>query len=202
MSGHDPGYNFGKGFVGGIGSWIKGAASKAAEMAKAAYKAAKHALDEHSPSKLTRKLGRWFSEGFGLGIDDEAKSAVQSAEAVAEKTVSAIDTEAIADKLKGLDMAEIMPKVYATAMNQQDYIAGKLTASATAEEYARHKKEEMTDQLSENDLKRLAKIIQSRPIIAEIKLNEKTIAKEIIDPIQEGLDKQKKLRNMIGGVKE
>ena len=202
VSGHDPGYNFGKGFVGGIGSWIKGAASKAAEMAKAAYKAAKHALDEHSPSKLTRKLGRWFSEGFGLGIDDEAKSAVQSAEAVAEKTVSAIDTEAIADKLKGLDLAEIMPKVYATAMNQQDYIAGKLTASATAEEYARHKKEEMTDQLSENDLKRLAKIIRSRPIIAEIKLNEKTIAKEIIDPIQEGLDKQKKLRNMIGGVKE
>ena len=127
---------------------------------------------------------------------------MQSAEAVAEKTVSAIDTEAIADKLKGLDLAEIMPKVYATAMNQQDYIAGKLTASATAEEYARHKKEEMTDQLSENDLKRLAKIIQSRPIIAEIKLNEKTIAKEIIDPIQEGLDKQKKLRNMIGGVKE
>lgn len=202
VSGHDPGYNFGKGFVGGIGSWIKGAASKAAEMAKAAYKAAKHALDEHSPSKLTRKLGRWFSEGFGLGIDDEAKSAVQSAEAVAEKTVSAIDTEAIADKLKGLDMAEIMPKVYATAMNQQDYIAGKLTASAAAEEYVRHKKEETTDQLSENDLKRLAKIIQSRPIIAEIKLNEKTIAKEIIDPIQEGLDKQKKLRNMIGGVKE
>lgn len=202
VSGHDPGYNFGKGFVGGIGSWIKGAASKAAEMAKAAYKAAKHALDEHSPSKLTRKLGRWFSEGFGLGIDDEAKSAVQSAEAVAEKTVSAIDTEAIADKLKGLDLAEIMPKVYATAMDQQDYIAGKLTASATAEEYARHKKEETTDQLSENDLKRLAKIIRSRPIIAEIKLNEKTIAKEIIDPIQEGLDKQKKLRNMIGGVKE
>ena len=202
VSGHDPGYNFGKGFVGGIGSWIKGAASKAAEMAKAAYKAAKHALDERSPSKLTRKLGRWFSEGFGLGIDDEAKSAVQSAEAVAEKAVSAIDTEAIADKLKGLDLAEIMPKVYATAMNQQDYIAGKLTASATAEEYARHKKEEMTDQLSENDLKRLAKIIRSRPIIAEIKLNEKTIAKEIIDPIQEGLDKQKKLRNMIGGVKE
>ena len=202
VSGHDPGYNFGKGFVGGIGSWIKGAASKAAEMAKAAYKAAKHALDERSPSKLTRKLGRWFSEGFGLGIDDEAKSAVQSAEAVAEKTVSAIDTEAIADKLKGLDLAEIMPKVYATAMDQQDYIAGKLTASATAEEYARHKKEETTDQLSENDLKRLAKIIQSRPIIAEIKLNEKTIAKEIIDPIQEGLDKQKKLRNMIGGVKE
>lgn len=102
VSGHDPGYNFGKGFVGGIGSWIKGAASKAAEMAKAAYKAAKHALDEHSPSKLTRKLGRWFSEGFGLGIDDEAKSAVQSAEAVAEKAVSAIDAEAIADKLKGL----------------------------------------------------------------------------------------------------
>ena len=119
-----------------------------------------------------------------------------------QKTVSAIDTEAIADKLKGLDLAEIMPKVYATAMDQQDYIAGKLTASATAEEYARHKKEETTDQLSENDLKRLAKIIQSRPIIAEIKLNEKTIAKEIIDPIQEGLDKQKKLRNMIGGVKE
>lgn len=158
VSGHDPGYNFGKGFVGGIGSWIKGAASKAAEMAKAAYKAAKHALDEHSPSKLTRKLGRWFSEGFGLGIDDEAKSAVQSAEAVAEKTVSAIDTEAIADKLKGLDLAEIMPQVYATVADQQNYMERKLTTPvASMENHRWRNNNAQTVQMSEEDIEKLAK---------------------------------------------
>lgn len=158
VSGHDPGYNFGKGFVGGIGSWIKSAASKAAEMAKAAYKAAKHALDEHSPSKLTRKLGRWFSEGFGLGIDDEAKSAVQSAEAVAEKAVSAIDTEAIADKLKGLDLAEIMPQVYATVADQQNYMERKLTTPVASMENHRWRNNNMqTVQMSEEDIEKLAK---------------------------------------------
>lgn len=158
VSGHDPGYNFGKGFVGGIGSWIKGAASKAAEMAKAAYKAAKHALDEHSPSKLTRKLGRWFSEGFGLGIDDEAKSAVQSAEAVAEKAVSAIDTEAIADKLKGLDLAKIMPQVYATVADQQNYMERKLTTPVASMENHRWRNNNMqTVQMSEEDIEKLAK---------------------------------------------
>ncbi len=158
VSGHDPGYNFGKGFVGGIGSWIKGAASKAAEMAKAAYKAAKHALDEHSPSKLTRKLGRWFSEGFGLGIDDEAKSAVQSAEAVAEKAVSAIDTEAIADKLKGLDLAEIMPQVYATVADQQNYMERKLTTPvASMENHRWRNNNTQTVQMSEEDIEKLAK---------------------------------------------
>ena len=158
VSGHDPGYNFGKGFVGGIGSWIKGAASKAAEMAKAAYKAAKHALDERSPSKLTRKLGRWFSEGFGLGIDDEAKSAVQSAEAVAEKAVSAIDTEAIADKLKGLDLAEIMPQVYATVADQQNYMERKLTTPvASMENHRWRNNNTQTVQMSEEDIEKLAK---------------------------------------------
>lgn len=158
VSGHDPGYNFGKGFVGGIGSWIKGAASKAAEMAKAAYNAAKHALDEHSPSKLTRKLGRWFSEGFGLGIDDEAKSAVQSAETVAEKAVSAIDTEAIADKLKGLDLAEIMPQVYATVADQQNYMERKLTTPvASMENHRWRNNNTQTVQMSEEDIEKLAK---------------------------------------------
>lgn len=158
VSGHDPGFNFGKGFVEGIGSWIKGAASKAAEMAKSAYKAAKHALDEHSPSKLTRKLGRWFSEGFGLGIDDEAKSAIQSAEAVAEKAVSAIDTEAVTDKLKELDLAEIMPQVYATVADQKSYMERKLTTPVASMENRRWRNNgTQTVQMSEEDIEKLAK---------------------------------------------
>ena len=52
--------------------------------------------NEHSPSKLTRKLGRWFSEGLDLELMMRQKVLCKSAEAVAEEAVSAIDTEAIA----------------------------------------------------------------------------------------------------------
>ena len=158
VSGHDPGYNFGQGFVQGIGSWIKGAASKAAEMAHAAYNAAKKALDEHSPSKKAKKLGRWFGQGFGNGIYDETKTVETTAERMSEKALSAIDTDAITDKLKSLDITEIMPKVYATVSDQQDYIERKLTTPVASMEN-RKWKDNVTQsvQMSEEDIEKLAK---------------------------------------------
>lgn len=158
VSGHDPGYNFGQGFVQGIGSWIKGAASKAAEMAHAAYNAAKKALDEHSPSKKAKKLGRWFGQGFGNGIYDETKTVETTAERMSEKALSAIDTDAITDKLKSLDITEIMPKVYATVSDQQDYIERKLTTPVASMENRKWKDNATQSvQMSEEDIEKLAK---------------------------------------------
>lgn len=158
VSGHDPGYNFGQGFVQGIGSWIKGAASKAAEMAHAAYNAAKKTLDEHSPSKKAKKLGRWFGQGFGNGIYDETKTVETTAERMSEKALSAIDTDAITDKLKSLDITEIMPKVYATVSDQQDYIERKLTTPVASMENRKWKDNATQSvQMSEEDIEKLAK---------------------------------------------
>lgn len=83
---------------------------------------------------------------------------MQSAEAVAEKTVSAIDTEAIADKLKGLDLAEIMPQVYATVADQQNYMERKLTTPvASMENHRWRNNNTQTVQMSEEDIEKLAK---------------------------------------------
>ena len=66
-------YNVGKYLVQGFASGIKEntfiAEVAASAMAKAAYKAAKEALDIHSPSKIFRKLGFAIPEGLAMGID-------------------------------------------------------------------------------------------------------------------------------------
>ena len=66
-------YNVGKYLVQGFASGIKEntfiAEVAARAMAKAAYKAAKEALDIHSPSKIFRKLGFAIPEGLAMGID-------------------------------------------------------------------------------------------------------------------------------------
>lgn len=49
-----PGITSVKDLYKGLVHGLKGAASKAAEMAHAAYNAAKKALDEHSPSKKAK----------------------------------------------------------------------------------------------------------------------------------------------------
>ena len=66
-------YNLGKYLVQGFASGIKEntfmAEVAASAMAKAAYKAAKGALDINSPSKIFRKLGFAIPEGLAMGID-------------------------------------------------------------------------------------------------------------------------------------
>ena len=66
-------YNVGKYLVKGFASGIKEntfmAEVAASAMAEAAYKAAKEALDIHSPSKIFRKLGFAIPEGLAMGID-------------------------------------------------------------------------------------------------------------------------------------
>ena len=66
-------YNVGKYLVQGFASGIKEntfiAEVAASAMAKAAYKAAKGALDINSPSKIFKKLGFAIPEGLAMGID-------------------------------------------------------------------------------------------------------------------------------------
>lgn len=64
----EAGKNFAQGFANGI-KWNSNAASSAGRsLGDKAYAAAKAAIDAHSPSKKTYKLGEFFDEGFINGI--------------------------------------------------------------------------------------------------------------------------------------
>ena len=58
------GANFAWGFSEGMRSQIDSAISAAREVGNAAAAALQKALDEHSPSRVTRKMGQFFGLGF------------------------------------------------------------------------------------------------------------------------------------------
>lgn len=141
--GNSIGSDFGAGFVGGIGSWITSAAAKAAELASAAYNAARNWLDEHSPSRKARKIGKFFSQGFALGIEDETRAVQRASENLADISLSSLDMSDVS-----LRMGELL------AVN-----TGRVTRSFALESNAgiRNPSEsEMLMRLSEEDIEKLA----------------------------------------------
>lgn len=81
------GSNFGIGLGNGISNTAVFVKTKAAYVAKQAVAAVKTAFDEHSPSKVAMGLGSFFSEGLGIGIEDNAGSAIRSSENMAESII-------------------------------------------------------------------------------------------------------------------
>lgn len=72
------------GFANGISANTFKAEAKAKAMAEAALRAAKKALDEHSPSKEFYKVGDYAGQGFVDGLDDKQDDAEESGKKVAE----------------------------------------------------------------------------------------------------------------------
>ena len=97
--GSGPGSDFGAGFVGGIASWISSAAEKAAELASSAYHAARRFLDEHSPSRKMRQVGKYFGQGFALGIEDEEKTVIRSSENISKMALESMNMDDISRKM-------------------------------------------------------------------------------------------------------
>lgn len=158
-SGYGPGSDFGSGFVKGIGSWISSAARKAADLAKNAYDSAKKWLDEHSPSRKTRKLGRWFGQGFTGGIEDEVPSAEKASQDITQASLDGLDTKAISEKLKGLDLEKEMANVYFSVDSNQARVADNIVSAVSARESQAWKSREQTTtvSLSDEDIKKLAR---------------------------------------------
>ena len=78
-----------RGIASGISSNSSIIAAAARSAAQAALTAAKTALDSHSPSKEMMKVGRWYDQGFALGIDKSASEVVRSALMMAKSAVGA-----------------------------------------------------------------------------------------------------------------
>lgn len=79
------GNNLVSGFINGIlsGEAFKRIGSAAESVAKNAYNSIKSWLGIQSPSKETKKLGKYFSEGFAIGIIENAKVADSAAKSLA-----------------------------------------------------------------------------------------------------------------------
>lgn len=158
-SGYGAGSDFGSGFVRGIGSWIGSAASKAASLAKSAFDAAKKWLDAHSPSRKSQKLGRWFGQGFTGGIEDEVPSAEKASQDITQASLDGLDTKAISEKLKGLDLEKEMANVYFSVDSNQARVADNIVSAVSARESQAWKSREQTTtvSLSDEDIKKLAR---------------------------------------------
>lgn len=71
---HKLGASLGQGYIDGIGSKIADAAAKAAVLVGGTLKTMQNTQESHSPSRVTRKLGIDFSEGYELGITDNEEN--------------------------------------------------------------------------------------------------------------------------------
>ena len=88
---YDAGRYLVEGFVNGINDYARSAATAAANMASSAKTAADRALDNGSPSKIMMQVGRFFTEGFSIGITDREDMVSDSSEKVAQKAISTLN---------------------------------------------------------------------------------------------------------------
>lgn len=100
-TGYDAGVNFGTGFSSGIQAAVAGAVASAASLAAQALSAAQTEIDSHSPSKETMKLGKYFGQGFRIGISSEEKSVGKVSESLADTALKSLDMAAISSRMRG-----------------------------------------------------------------------------------------------------
>lgn len=157
--GYTPGSDFASGFANGIASGIGKVAKKAAELAKSAYDSLRKKLDEHSPSRKTKKSGKNFDLGLGIGIEDNEDVPVKAVENMSENVLSALDSEALSKKMKNIDIPETMARVYMAVDDKQARVAENMITSVSAKENIawRAREKEQIVHLSDGDIQKLAK---------------------------------------------
>lgn len=95
-----------KGLAKGINDNIYQVEDSAKKAGIAATKKLNYTLEVKSPSKVTMKTGKFFALGFAKGIDDNSKSAVNSAESLGETTA-----DMLMDVVSGLDDLDATPVI-------------------------------------------------------------------------------------------
>lgn len=138
--GRTAGLNFARGLAGGITSGTPYIRSAAASAALAAKRAAEQALQIHSPSKVSLKIGGYFSEGMADGILKEARRVSGAASQLAGMAAADL-RDAPAPRLGGLSesaqgrvQAIDYDRLAQAMANQQTLLIsnGKVLARSTA----------------------------------------------------------------------
>lgn len=94
------GVNFGQGFINGLASMAQSAWTAGWNFVKSAWAGLKAGQEEGSPSKLTKRSGVFFGQGFEIGINNTLKDVVNTATSLAVAAVDALQEES--EGLEGL----------------------------------------------------------------------------------------------------
>jgi len=99
------GINITKGLSRGISNQVAKRELESSSIAtgQVALLALKNALGERSPSRITRKYGQFYTKGMAIGITDEQKSAVKSAENMSKKVLEAANISESISHMNGID---------------------------------------------------------------------------------------------------
>ena len=132
ITGYDAGDGFGAGFVEGVNSWGLRGAAAGAGLAAQALAAAKEEINSNSPAKETIKLGKYFGQGFEIGISNEEKAVKKSSEKLADAALDAVDIAPIMDQIRALDVAGAIGQIYDAMSDTNIRIADRVTAKMEA----------------------------------------------------------------------
>lgn len=92
QNGQSIGANWANGLVNGIRSKVEEAKQAAAELASAVAQATASGLEEHSPSKLSFKFGKFWDQGLARGLDAGTGMVNDSSDTVTNNVVSAMQS--------------------------------------------------------------------------------------------------------------
>ena len=170
------GSNFGSGFAGGIRGAIGSAVSAAASLASNALAAIRAKLDIHSPSKETAKLGKWFSQGLGVGIESEEKNVEESAKSISQSALDALDLDGLTEKLRGIDIPGTMVRVNMAVENRQDAIADKVIRAHVISDRINSSYSDTSSSfcLSDADAQKIGRIFAEKAAPAMVRAMEKS----------------------------
>ena len=119
------GVSFGQGFANGVSSKVGAAASAAAKVVAAAIAAAKKKQQSASPSKVTYKLGTYFTQGYMNGIASMQKTLVNTVKGMVQSVVTEMSKMSNYNfNVVGQNASEIFANVFSDKAN---YFINKIT---------------------------------------------------------------------------
>lgn len=102
---YEEGKNLVQGYMDGAGSLTDKLFKSVGGLAELSLGTLKKTQDSHSPSRKTRKLGRYFGEGYRLGIEDEIGETQKMVKSLTSRALSAVEGDpigAINGKFEGI----------------------------------------------------------------------------------------------------
>jgi phage-related minor tail protein len=88
---YEEGKNLVQGYMDGAGSLSDKLFKSVEGLAGLSLSTLKKTQDSHSPSRKTRKLGRYFGEGYRLGIEDEIEETQKTVRSLTSRALSAVE---------------------------------------------------------------------------------------------------------------